>query len=68
MTELVFLDPDTREFYADWHRKARAVLATSARSNGAIRLLSRAPRPLDPGQPQHWRCSPTWPTRTRHRL
>jgi transcriptional regulator with XRE-family HTH domain len=26
MTELVFLDPDTRELYVDWDRKARAVV------------------------------------------
>ena len=35
MTELVFLDPDTRELYADWDRKARAVV-------GNLRLVAGA--------------------------
>jgi transcriptional regulator with XRE-family HTH domain len=35
MTELVFLDPDTRELYADWDRKARAVV-------GNMRLVAGA--------------------------
>jgi transcriptional regulator with XRE-family HTH domain len=40
MTELVFLDPDTRELYADWDRKARAVV-------GNMRLVAGA-HPDDP--------------------
>lgn len=40
MTELVFLDPDTRELYADWDRKARAVV-------GNLRLVAGA-HPEDP--------------------
>lgn len=40
MTELVFLDRDTRELYADWDRKARAVV-------GNIRLVAGA-HPEDP--------------------
>ena len=40
MTELVFLDPDTRELYADWDRKARAVV-------GNLRLVAGA-HPDDP--------------------
>jgi transcriptional regulator with XRE-family HTH domain len=40
MTELVFLDPDTRELYAEWHRKARAVV-------GNLRLIAGA-HPDDP--------------------
>lgn len=40
MTELVFLDPDTRELYVDWDRKARAVV-------GNLRLVAGA-HPDDP--------------------
>ena len=40
MTELVFLDPDTRELYADWPRKARAVV-------GNLRLVA-GQHPEDP--------------------
>ena len=40
MTELVILDPDTRELYADWDRKARAVV-------GNLRLVAGA-HPGDP--------------------
>jgi transcriptional regulator with XRE-family HTH domain len=40
MTELVFLDPDTRELYLDWDRKARAVV-------GNLRLVAGA-HPDDP--------------------
>lgn len=40
MIELVFLDPDTRELYADWDRKARAVV-------GNLRLVAGA-HPDDP--------------------
>jgi len=40
MTELVFLDPETRELYADWDRKARAVV-------GNLRLVAGA-HPGDP--------------------
>jgi transcriptional regulator with XRE-family HTH domain len=40
MTELVFLDSDTRELYADWDRKARAVV-------GNMRLVAGA-HPDDP--------------------
>lgn len=35
MTELVFLDPDTRELYADWPRKARAVVGNLRLTAGA---------------------------------
>jgi transcriptional regulator with XRE-family HTH domain len=40
MAELVFLDPDTRELYADWDRKARAAV-------GNLRLVAGA-HPGDP--------------------
>jgi len=40
MTELVFLDPDTRELYADWRDKARAVV-------GNLRLVAGS-HPDDP--------------------
>ncbi|MER5516905.1 helix-turn-helix transcriptional regulator [Streptomyces sp. NPDC002763] len=40
MTELVFLDPETRELYVDWDRKARAVV-------GNLRLVAGA-HPGDP--------------------
>lgn len=40
MTELVFCDPDTRELYADWDRKAQAVV-------GNLRLVAGA-HPGDP--------------------
>ncbi len=40
MTELLFLDPETRELYADWDRKARAVV-------GNLRLVAGA-HPDDP--------------------
>ena len=40
MTELVFLDPDTRELYADWESKARAAV-------GNLRLVAGA-HPDDP--------------------
>lgn len=35
MTELVFLDPDTRELYVDWDGKARAVVGNLRRAAGA---------------------------------
>lgn len=41
MTEVIFLDPDSRELYRDWDRKARAVV-------GNIRLAAGAD-PDDPG-------------------
>jgi len=40
MAEVVFLDPDTRDLYADWPRKARAVV-------GNLRLVAGA-HPGDP--------------------
>lgn len=40
MTEMIFLDPDSRELYVDWHSKTRAVV-------GNLRLVTGA-HPDDP--------------------